>query len=41
MNEAPGFFEGQPVLQGRLVLLRPLHAADFAELYAVAAGPLI
>jgi RimJ/RimL family protein N-acetyltransferase len=31
----------QPILTGELVLLRPLQAADFAGLYAVAADPLI
>jgi RimJ/RimL family protein N-acetyltransferase len=41
MSLAPGFFDGQPVLQGKLVLLRPLQAADYQDLYAVAADPLI
>src|SRR5690348_5404746 len=41
MNEAPVPFDRQPVLQGRLVLLRPLQAADWHDLYAVAADPLI
>jgi N-acetyltransferase len=41
MSVAPGFFDGQPVLQGQLVLLRPLQAADYQDLYAVAADPLI
>ena len=34
-------FELQPHLQGELVRLRPLLPDDFAELYAVAADPLI
>ena len=34
-------FDRQPVLRGRLVELRPLRAEDFAELYAVAADPLL
>ena len=34
-------FESQPTLDGRLVKLRPLRADDFADLYAVAADPLI
>jgi RimJ/RimL family protein N-acetyltransferase len=34
-------FELQPVLQGKLVTLRPLRAEDFDDLYAVAADPLI
>lgn len=34
-------FDRQPVLQGDLLLLRPLQAADFPALYAVAADPLI
>jgi RimJ/RimL family protein N-acetyltransferase len=41
MNEAPVPFDRQPVLQGRLVLLRPLYASDWHDLYAVAADPLI
>jgi RimJ/RimL family protein N-acetyltransferase len=36
MSGAPGFFAGQPVLQGKLVLLRPLQAVDYQDLYAVA-----
>lgn len=31
----------QPTLRGTLVALRPLHATDFAALFAVAADPLI
>lgn len=31
----------QPVLKGRLIELRPLRPADFDELFAVAADPLI
>jgi RimJ/RimL family protein N-acetyltransferase len=31
----------QPVLRGRLIELRPLRPADFDELFAVAADPLI
>jgi N-acetyltransferase len=34
-------FDYQPVLKGDLVELRPLRAEDFADLYAVAADPLI
>jgi len=34
-------FDRQPILQGELLLLRPLQAADFSGLYAVAADPLI
>ena len=34
-------FERQPCLNGDLLTLRPLQAADFADLYAVAADPLI
>ena len=34
-------FDLQPVLRGELLLLRPLQAADFSDLYAVAADPLI
>jgi RimJ/RimL family protein N-acetyltransferase len=34
-------FDLQPCLKGNLVELRPLHAADFSVLYAVAADPLI
>ncbi len=34
-------FDSQPVLEGRLVELRPLRAEDHDELYAVAADPLI
>jgi RimJ/RimL family protein N-acetyltransferase len=34
-------FDLQPCLKGNLVELRPLHAADFPDLYAVAADPLI
>lgn len=31
----------QPILKGKLVELRPLRAADFTALYAVAADPLL
>ena len=34
-------FELQPILKGDLVELRPLQAADFDALFAVAADPLI
>jgi N-acetyltransferase len=34
-------FDLQPFLKGELLELRPLRAADFDELYAVAADPLI
>jgi len=34
-------FDGQPVLKGPLVELRPLRAEDFDELYVVACDPLI
>ena len=34
-------FDLQPILQGELLLLRPLRAEDFHDLYAVAADPLI
>ena len=34
-------FDRQPILTGELLLLRPLQPADFADLYAVAADPLI
>jgi N-acetyltransferase len=34
-------FDRQPVLDGRLVRLRPLRPEDFADLYAAAADPLI
>jgi N-acetyltransferase len=34
-------FDYQPVLKGDLVELRPLRAEDVADLYAVAADPLI
>ena len=34
-------FDLQPVLKGELVELKPLRAADFHDLYAVAADPLI
>lgn len=34
-------FDLQPVLQGELLLLRPLQATDFSALYAVAVDPLI
>ncbi len=34
-------FDYQPVLKGKLVELRPLRSADYGDLYAVAADPLI
>lgn len=34
-------FDSQPVLEGKLVMLRPLRAEDYAGLFAVAADPLI
>jgi len=34
-------FDYQPVLQGKLIALRPLLARDYDGLYAVAADPLI
>ena len=34
-------FELQPFLRGQLLELRPLRSEDFADLYAVAADPLI
>ncbi len=34
-------FDHQPVLKDNLVELRPLRSADYADLYAVAADPLI
>jgi RimJ/RimL family protein N-acetyltransferase len=34
-------FDLQPCLKGNLVELRPLRGADFSDLYAVAADPLI
>jgi RimJ/RimL family protein N-acetyltransferase len=34
-------FDGQPVLEGDLVRLRPLQPADWPALYAVASDPLI
>ena len=34
-------FELQPILNGELLDLRPLHAEDFPALYAVASDPLI
>lgn len=34
-------FDYQPFLKGSLVELRPLRAQDYADLYAVAADPLI
>lgn len=34
-------FDLQPTLEGELVRLRPLRDSDFADLYAVAADPLI
>jgi hypothetical protein len=34
-------FGYQPLLKAELIELRPLRAEDFADLYAVAADPLI
>ena len=34
-------FDLQPVLNGELVTLRPLHSEDFHDLYSVASDPLI
>jgi N-acetyltransferase len=34
-------FDLQPILEGQLVRLRPLLAADYADLYGVASDPLI
>jgi RimJ/RimL family protein N-acetyltransferase len=34
-------FHLQPILKGKIVELRPLRPADFEDLYAVAADPLI
>ena len=34
-------FDLQPILEGRLLELRPLRSDDFQDLYAVAADPLI
>jgi N-acetyltransferase len=34
-------FELQPTLKSEILELRPLHAGDFEELYAVASDPLI
>ena len=34
-------FDLQPVLEGELLMLRPLQASDFDDLFAVAADPLI
>ena len=34
-------FELQPMLEGKLLSLRPLRAEDFGALYAVAADPLV
>jgi RimJ/RimL family protein N-acetyltransferase len=34
-------FDYQPVLKGELVELKPLRAADYDDLYAVAADPLV
>jgi RimJ/RimL family protein N-acetyltransferase len=34
-------FDYQPTLTGGLVVLRPLHAGDYSDLYAAAADPLI
>ena len=37
----PAVFDLQPILRGRLVVLRPLKPEDFSDLYAVARDPLI
>jgi N-acetyltransferase len=34
-------FDLQPILEGKLLTLRPLRPADFQELYSVASDPLI
>jgi RimJ/RimL family protein N-acetyltransferase len=34
-------FDLQPTLTGALVIARPLHASDYAALYAVASDPLL
>jgi len=34
-------FDLRPVLQGKLLMLRPLQPEDFSDLYSVAADPLI
>lgn len=34
-------FDFQPKLRGRLLVLRPLLASDFSDLYGVASDPLI
>lgn len=34
-------FDAQPTLENALVMLRPLQATDFADLYRVAADPLL
>jgi RimJ/RimL family protein N-acetyltransferase len=34
-------FDLQPILNGRFIALRPLREADYGDLYAVAADPLI
>ena len=41
MPTDPPAFELQPVLEGRLLLLRPLVPADFEALHAAASDPLI
>jgi RimJ/RimL family protein N-acetyltransferase len=40
-RRVPMFFELQPTLTGTLIGLRPLQAADFDDLYAIASDPLI
>jgi len=40
-ESAPLPFDLQPVLNGKLLELRPLRAEDFDDLFAVAADPLI
>jgi N-acetyltransferase len=41
MPEKTTMFELQPVLEGKLLRLRPLRPEDFDDLYAVASDPLI
>jgi len=41
MPAEPRAFELQPVLEGRLLLLRPLEPGDFDALHAAAGDPLI
>ena len=41
MTEPKGGFDYQPFLKGELLELRPLAAADYDDLFAVASDPLI